>query len=481
MTTGTRVLVVPAAGAGSRLGADRPKALVPVAGRPMIDHLVELYRPFVSLFVIIVAPAARALIEQHLRGRPEPFVLVEQPSPTGMLDAILLAGPAVGQSGADRVWITWADQIAVHPATAARLARESSSEVPLVLPTLRRASPYTHLERDASGRILAARQRREGEPMPAEGESEIGLFSLSRQAFLQDLQAYAGEAAARGPATGERNFLPFIPWLAARGEVRTFPCIEDIEAVGVNTPEELGRVEAVLQRPRTRTLSIVIPAYNEARFIGTLLDQIRAVDLAPLGFSREVIVVDDCSTDATPDIVRAHRDVRLHRMAVNGGKGRAVRAGIELAGGEHLLIQDADLEYDPRDYTALLEPIAAGRADIVYGSRYLGRRRPWPNQSWAAYLGGRSLSLAAWLWTGRYLTDTVTALKLFPRADLARLPLETSGFELDHEITARMVARGMRIEEVPIRYYPRSRAEGKKIGLRDWFKGNRTFFRYRNG
>jgi hypothetical protein len=128
----------------------------------------------------------------------------------------------------------------------------------------------------------------------------------------------------------------------------------------------------------------------------------------------------------------------------------------------------------------MLRPLLEGRSDIVYGSRYLGRGR-YPNQSLAAYLGGRSLSLVAWILTGRYLTDTVTALKLFRREELAALPLETNGFELDHEITARMLARGRRIMEVPIRYYPRSREEGKKIGARDWFIGTRTLWRYRKG
>lgn len=228
------------------------------------------------------------------------------------------------------------------------------------------------------------------------------------------------------------------------------------------------------------TLSIVIPAYNEERFIGTLLGQIGAVDLSALGVRKEIIVVDDCSTDRTAEVASGIPDVRLLRMPRNGGKGRAVRAGIAVATGDLLIIQDADLEYDPRDYVPMLQALLSGQADVVYGSRYLARGRH-RNQSLAAYLGGRSLSVVAWLITGRFLTDTVTALKLFRRDQVGALPLETSGFELDHEITARMLARGRSILEVPIHYYPRSRAEGKKIGLRDWFKAVRTFWRYRNG
>jgi dolichol-phosphate mannosyltransferase len=229
-----------------------------------------------------------------------------------------------------------------------------------------------------------------------------------------------------------------------------------------------------------RLLSVVIPAYNEERFIGTLLERITAVDLSPLGFAMELIVVDDKSKDRTAEIVAAIPGVRLMRQEKNGGKGRAVRAGIAAATGELLIIQDADLEYDPQDYIPMLTALLDGRADIIYGSRYLGRGRH-ANQSLMAYLGGRSLSVVAKLLTGTYLTDTVTAFKLFRREELAALPLETTGFELDHEITARMLARGRTIAEVPIRYYPRSREEGKKIGARDWFIGTRTFWRYRRG
>ncbi len=228
------------------------------------------------------------------------------------------------------------------------------------------------------------------------------------------------------------------------------------------------------------TLSIVIPAYNEERFIGTLLEQIRAVDLAQFDIDKQIIVVDDCSTDRTAQIAATVPGVTLKRMPVNGGKGKAVRAGIATATGEYLIIQDADLEYDPNDYIPMLRVLLSGTADVVYGSRYLGRGRH-SNQSLAAYLGGRSLSVIAWLFTRRRLTDTVTALKLFHRKQLAAIDLETSGFELDHEITAKMAQRGARFMEVPIRYMPRSREEGKKIGPKDWFIAVRTFMRYGKG
>ena len=230
----------------------------------------------------------------------------------------------------------------------------------------------------------------------------------------------------------------------------------------------------------TRVLSIVVPAYNEERFIGELLARVVSVDLSRLSVDKEIIVIDDCSTDSTAAIVKATPGVTLVQMTRNGGKGSAVRAGIAAARGEFLIIQDADLEYDPADYVPMLEQLLAGAADVVYGSRYLGRGR-YAGQSLPAYLGGRSLSVIGWMFTGTFLTDTVTALKLFRREEIAAVSLETSGFELDHEITARMLARGKRIVEVPIRYYPRSREEGKKIGARDWLVAIKTFVKYRHG
>lgn len=235
-------------------------------------------------------------------------------------------------------------------------------------------------------------------------------------------------------------------------------------------------------------LSIVIPAYQEERYIGDLLAQVIAVDLAPLDLAKEIIVVDDGSRDRTAEIAASYPEVTLHRKTKNEGKGSAVQAGIRMATGDYIIIQDADLEYDPQDYIPMLRALRDKKLDAVYGSRYM----KYPNrgklinffsskhtgQSLPAYAGGQSLSLIALFTTGHYISDTVTALKLF-RAEVIRpIELVTRGFELDHEITAKILARGARLAEVPIRYHPRTKAEGKKIGARDWLIALRTFARF---
>jgi bifunctional UDP-N-acetylglucosamine pyrophosphorylase/glucosamine-1-phosphate N-acetyltransferase len=233
----SRLLIVPAAGAGTRLGADQPKVLVPVAGRPLLDRLLELYRPFTEHIVVVAHPS----FSGALHG---PFEIVEQHQRTGMLDAVLLAAPAVGRLRPDQVWITWGDQVGVLPATVERLAAAMAAPgyPAAAVPTVRRVDPYIHFDRDASGRLSGLRQRREGDAMPATGESDMGLFALSRDAFERHLPAYAAGVQV-GTGTGERNFLPFVPWLAARETVVTFPCTDEREAIGINTPEDLRLME----------------------------------------------------------------------------------------------------------------------------------------------------------------------------------------------------------------------------------------------
>lgn len=238
---------------GSRLRSALPKVLVPVLGRPMLDWIIELYAPWVDQAVIVANPASRAMVSEHLATLPIPASVLVQDAPTGMLDAILTARSVVAASEATQIWITWCDQVGVHPDTVARLAAlsEAHPDAAMVMPTCTRPEPYIHLQRDPGGRITEVLHRREGDHMPPVGESDMGVFGLSRRAFVDDLFRFAN-AAALGAGTGERNFLPFIPWADARGGVVTYPCTEPEESTGVNTPDELAFLEHYLQS-RTRS------------------------------------------------------------------------------------------------------------------------------------------------------------------------------------------------------------------------------------
>lgn len=241
-----RLLVVPAAGLGSRLGGHVPKLLARAGGRSMLEHLLDLYLPVVERIVLVVHPAAREAVGLAIAGVSCPVAVAVQETPTGMLDAILLARPAVEAARPRRVWVTWCDQILIHPRTLRRLIEADAAEPLLAMPTCVSASPYVHLARDAGGRIVRVLHRREGDPMPEAGESDAGLFSLSRPAYLDLLHAFAAEPGLGG-ATGERNFLPFIPWAETHGGVVTFPCFDPAEALGVNTPEDLAAAERTLR------------------------------------------------------------------------------------------------------------------------------------------------------------------------------------------------------------------------------------------
>ncbi len=216
----------------------------------MIDYLFDRYRQVIQRFVLVVQPSFEAAVRRHIE-QIAPLMDVRfanQQQATGMLDAILLASEAVAQRPADRVWITWCDQIGVHPDTVATLDRLSRAEssTAVILPTSTQSSPYIHLDRDGTGRITAIRHRREGDEMPSVGESDMGLFSLSPEAYFELLPEFALEAP-QASTTRERNFLPFIPWLIRRGHpVITFPSAHELEALGINTPDDRRRLEAYL-------------------------------------------------------------------------------------------------------------------------------------------------------------------------------------------------------------------------------------------
>lgn len=251
-----RVLIIPAAGLGSRLQSETPKVLFPVNGRAMVDYLFDLYAPFVDLFVLVLHPKHAAMIDSHCKDVNLPIEFALQTSPTGMLDAILIPQSLVQKHlkyDDDQVWITWCDQIAVHIKTVEQLATAAGQNDGVVMPTVAKRQPYIHWVRNEDGEIVELLQQREGDEMPDIGEGDMGLFSMSRLTYVDLLQRFAAEAGV-GHKTKERNFLPFIPWLAGKVPVETFPVHNEIESIGINTRTELALIENYLNG-KTKTLS----------------------------------------------------------------------------------------------------------------------------------------------------------------------------------------------------------------------------------
>jgi len=237
------------------------------------------------------------------------------------------------------------------------------------------------------------------------------------------------------------------------------------------------------QDTRIESVSIVIPVYNELDTWRELVARVAAA--ASVGLPKQIVLVDDGSDDGTTGQLKAFADetaatggieykVLFHEH--NRGKGAALRTGFAAADGDVVIIQDADLEYDPNDYPRLLAPIVAGRADVVYGSRFRGGRPP--NTYWANYLANRFLTFLSNLTTGLGATDMETCYKVFRREVLRKVRVEQNRFGFEAEITAKIAHLNVRFREAPIRYVGRSRQEGKKIRCRDGLKAIWCIFKY---
>jgi len=229
-------------------------------------------------------------------------------------------------------------------------------------------------------------------------------------------------------------------------------------------------------------LSVIIPVYNEEETIAEIVRRIKTVNL-----EKEIIIVEDGSTDKTREILKeilkqkdSSDEIKLVSRLQKSGKGEAIRTGLKYVSGDIVIIQDADLEYNPIDYHRLIKPIAEGEVLVVYGSRVLGKNpKPDSPSGWFFYLGGRSLSVLTNLLYRTEITDEPTCYKVFKTTLLRSLNLKCKGFEFCPEVTAKIAKRGIEIKEIPICTTSRTLKEGKKIRLRDWFVAVWTLTKYR--
>jgi molybdopterin-guanine dinucleotide biosynthesis protein A len=468
-------VIIPAAGMGTRMGQDIPKALTPFLGSTFLGWQLQKLRFLPSKILVVVSPDHVDAFVRYRDLHDLEFEIVTQEIGKGSFYAVRAAIPFVTTPF---ILVCWVDQVGLSESLIIRTSSAIQVKgIDAVIPLVYKEYPYVKIHRSPEGKLSHWEYQREG-ATPSAGFSDLGLFALRTSNLLEAMQSIKNEAGMISPLTKEFNFLEFLCKFGEFNEIKFLVTQDDLNSVAVNTTAELRRAETRISKNRLqKTFSIIIPSYNEEPRLPNLLLEIQklceqAVDQKD--FDLEIIFVDDGSSDNTRNLLSKTPFSYLYQE--NSGKGSAVKKGVSHSSGDYIIVLDADGEYSVAEIPLLIACVLQNPTSVVYGSRYLKdsftkvRLRPLPGQSILNLYFNHLLSLLIGIRFRKVITDSLTGFKLYPREIYLAVNPETTGFETDHELSKAIVRWGIPIIEIPVSYLPRSRAEGKKISAADALK-----------
>lgn len=475
-------VIIPAAGMGSRMNQEIPKALTPFLDSTFLGWQLQKLRFLPSKIFVVVAPSQLDTFKRYRELNGLEFEIVTQDVGKGSYYAIKAAMQFVTSK---YVLVCWVDQVGLSESLLIQASNSVQIKgVDAVIPLIHKEHPYVKIHRTSGGKLTRWEYQREGD-VPTSGFSDLGLFVLRTEKLLKAMQSIRGETKMISPLTKELNFLDFLCEFGDVNEIKFLISQDDLNSVAVNTAAELSVAGSLITKNRLRKIfSIVIPSYNEEPRLTKLLLQIQELCSQALDqneYQLEILFVDDGSTDNTKHLLSDTPFIYLYQE--NSGKGSAVKQGVNHSNGDYIIVLDADGEYSVHEIPLLIACVLQNPTSVVYGSRYLKkslakvRLTPLPGQSILNLYFNHFLSIIIWVRFRKMITDSLTGFKVYPREIYLAIDPNTTGFETDHELSKEIVRWGIPIIEIPISYLPRSRAEGKKISATDAFKALRIWLR----
>ena len=475
-------VIIPAAGMGTRMKQDMPKALTPFLDSTFLGWQLQKFRSLAHKIFVVVAPEHLEEFKRYRSLHDLEFEIITQGVGKGSYYAVKSAMQFVTT---EYVLVCWVDQVGLSESLIIQTSNSVQIKgVDASIPLVHKDHPYVKIHRNLAGKLTHWEYQREGNT-PSSGYSDLGLFALRTPKLLKAMQSIRGESGMISPLTKELNFLDFLCEFGDSNEIKFLITQDDLNSVAVNTAQELGLAESVITENRLRKkFSIIIPSYNEEPRLPDLLLQIHTLCRQALDqndYEVEIVFVDDGSTDNTKQLLSSTPYLYLHQE--NFGKGSAVKSGVNQSNGDFIIVLDADGEYSVDEIPLLIACVIQNPTSVVYGSRYLKdsftkvRLIPLQGQSILNLYFNHFLSILIGIRFRRIITDSLTGFKVYPREIYLAINPETTGFETDHELSKEIIRWGIPIIEIPISYLPRSRAEGKKISAVDALKAIRIWLK----